>query len=67
MGMEIFFTAKKDPMYGHGDSLHREKGFYILAPKQFPLPKSLLYVSMGTVCTAKRPLYTGIGTLCTAT
>ena len=51
-------SAKKAPIYGHGDTLHCQKGPYIGAWGHFALPKRPLYRGMGTLCTAKKaPIY----------
>ena len=61
IGIGTLSTAKKLPMYGHGDTLHCQKAPYIWA-----LPKSPRYMGMGTVCTAeKQCTYMGTRTLCT--
>ena len=45
-------------IYGHGDTLHWEKGPYIWAWGHSALGKGPLYMGMGTLCTGKRaPIY----------
>ena len=41
-------TAKKAPIFGHGDTLHCQKAPYIWTWRHFALPKSPLEMGMGT-------------------
>ena len=54
-------TAKKPPIYGHGDTLHCQKAPHIWTWGHFPLAKSPPYMGMGTLCTAKKPPIYGHG------
>ena len=58
MGMGTLCTAKKAPVYWHGDTLHCQKVPYIWAWGHFALPKRRLYIGMGTLCSSKKaPIY----------
>ena len=53
MGMGTLCTGKKAPIYGHGDTLHWQKGPQIWAWGHFALAKRPPHMSMGTVCDWK--------------
>ena len=58
MGMGTLCTGKKAPMYGHGDTLHRQKGPHVWAWVHFALAKRPPCMGMGTLCTGKMaPMY----------
>ena len=65
MGMWTLCTGKKAPIYGHGDTLHWQKGPHIWARGHFALAKGAHKWAWGHFELAKRPPYMGIGTLCT--
>ena len=47
--MGILCTGKKAPMYGHGDTLHWQKGPHIWAWAHFAVEKKPPYMGMGTL------------------
>ena len=70
MGMRTLGSAKKPPIYGHGDALRYQKSpnmwmcGHVALPKRAPyrlawghsaLAKSSLCMGMGTFCMAKKP------------
>ena len=51
-------TGKTAPIYGHGDTLHWQKGPNIRPWGHFALAKGPLYMGIQTLCTAKKaPIY----------
>ena len=67
MGMGTLCTAKKVVIYGHGDTLHQQKGPHVWAWGHFALAKRPPYMGMGTLCTGKKArIYGGMGTPCTS-
>ena len=58
MRMEELGTGKKAPIYGHGDTLHLEKGLRTWAWRHFVLAKRPPYMGIGKLGTGKKaPIY----------
>ena len=63
--MATFFTGKRAPIYGHGDTLHWQKGAHKWARGHFALAKRPQHMGMGTLWSGKKAPNMGMGKLCT--
>ena len=63
MGMGTLCTAKKAPIYGHGDTLQCQKGPNMWAWGEFTLAKRRPYMGMGPPCTGEKRPYMAMGTI----